>query len=266
MNGEEEEIGVGDGVGEVLESPVESIVTARALIYSHHHLLLLPNTASLIFLHFFRIARYLCAPAVQPIKPGFIRNLNATNSHQSTHHGSRALPKSNLNETIWYWIGRYTIHICQKISLKISLVLNPEKFSGVRRHLVKHSGTGFNVETVEYKNISFTVWDVGGQDKCLLRQEIKDFWRVALLASMLLYPANIDVTTYSSDEQFKLEKRSESFKMIENAIIELGKAKVKERKNNKEEKGKLINRLSIKNSRFCLSPPRANSYGSKLSG
>ncbi|XP_043855438.1 ADP-ribosylation factor 3-like [Dromiciops gliroides] len=26
---------------------------------------------------------------------------------------------------------------------------------------------GFNVETVEYKNISFTVWDVGGQDKIL---------------------------------------------------------------------------------------------------
>lgn len=24
---------------------------------------------------------------------------------------------------------------------------------------------GFNVETVEYKNIKFTVWDVGGQDK-----------------------------------------------------------------------------------------------------
>ena len=23
---------------------------------------------------------------------------------------------------------------------------------------------GFNVETVEYKNISFTVWDVGGQE------------------------------------------------------------------------------------------------------
>jgi hypothetical protein len=27
------------------------------------------------------------------------------------------------------------------------------------------SRAGFNVETVEYKNISFTVWDVGGQDK-----------------------------------------------------------------------------------------------------
>lgn len=32
-----------------------------------------------------------------------------------------------------------------------------------------HTHTGFNVETVEYKNISFTVWDVGGQDK--VRQE-----------------------------------------------------------------------------------------------
>ena len=24
---------------------------------------------------------------------------------------------------------------------------------------------GFNVETVEYKNLKFTMWDVGGQDK-----------------------------------------------------------------------------------------------------
>jgi GTPase SAR1 family protein len=24
---------------------------------------------------------------------------------------------------------------------------------------------GFNVETLEYKNIAFTVWDVGGQEK-----------------------------------------------------------------------------------------------------
>jgi len=28
---------------------------------------------------------------------------------------------------------------------------------------------GFNVETVEYKNINFTVWDVGGQDKVFFR-------------------------------------------------------------------------------------------------
>merc|ERR1712154_171038 len=30
---------------------------------------------------------------------------------------------------------------------------------------------GFNVETVEYKNLNFTVWDVGGQDK------IRKLWR-----------------------------------------------------------------------------------------
>ncbi|KAH3902693.1 ADP-ribosylation factor [Saccharomycodes ludwigii] len=30
---------------------------------------------------------------------------------------------------------------------------------------------GFNVETVEYKNISFTVWDVGGQNK------IRPLWK-----------------------------------------------------------------------------------------
>ena len=31
--------------------------------------------------------------------------------------------------------------------------------------------SGFNVETVEYKNIAFTVWEVGGQDK------IRPLWR-----------------------------------------------------------------------------------------
>lgn len=30
---------------------------------------------------------------------------------------------------------------------------------------------GFNVETIQYKNLSFTVWDVGGQDK------IRPLWR-----------------------------------------------------------------------------------------
>ncbi|KAI9138027.1 ADP-ribosylation factor [Paraphysoderma sedebokerense] len=30
---------------------------------------------------------------------------------------------------------------------------------------------GFNVETIEYKNVTFTMWDVGGQDK------IRPLWR-----------------------------------------------------------------------------------------
>jgi GTPase SAR1 family protein len=39
--------------------------------------------------------------------------------------------------------------------------------------LVILENAGFNVETVEYKNISFTVWDVGGQDK--VRSCLKSF-------------------------------------------------------------------------------------------
>lgn len=38
-------------------------------------------------------------------------------------------------------------------------------------HIAIYIISGFNVETVEYKNISFTVWDVGGQDK------IRPLWR-----------------------------------------------------------------------------------------
>ncbi|XP_044900320.1 ADP-ribosylation factor 2 isoform X2 [Felis catus] len=41
----------------------------------------------------------------------------------------------------------------------------------VVRVTVPCAAAGFNVETVEYKNISFTVWDVGGQDK------IRPLWR-----------------------------------------------------------------------------------------
>nr|GMD18162.1 ADP-ribosylation factor [Ipomoea batatas] len=37
--------------------------------------------------------------------------------------------------------------------------------------MVGLDAAGFNVETLEYKNISFVVWDVGGEDK------IRPFWR-----------------------------------------------------------------------------------------
>ena len=43
-------------------------------------------------------------------------------------------------------------------------------FSTFASYVVQLSA-GFNVETVEYKNICFTVWDVGGQDK------IRPLWR-----------------------------------------------------------------------------------------
>lgn len=39
---------------------------------------------------------------------------------------------------------------------------------------------GFNVETVVYKNVSFTVWDIGGQDKivCFL------IWQLFILNNL----------------------------------------------------------------------------------
>lgn len=39
-----------------------------------------------------------------------------------------------------------------------------EQVSHVRRSHTAH-GAGFNVEKVQYKNVMFTVWDVGGQEK-----------------------------------------------------------------------------------------------------
>lgn len=48
---------------------------------------------------------------------------------------------------------------------------NEEIYCLEELHVVACCVVGFNVETVEYKNISFTVWDVGGQDK------IRPLWR-----------------------------------------------------------------------------------------
>ena len=43
---------------------------------------------------------------------------------------------------------------------------------------------GFNVETVEYKNISFTVWDVGGQDKIRYESFINHLFQNRLLTQI----------------------------------------------------------------------------------
>jgi hypothetical protein len=47
--------------------------------------------------------------------------------------------------------------------LRSGFSLSPHPRQYVHVSVPLHAG--FNVETVEYKNISFTVWDVGGQDK-----------------------------------------------------------------------------------------------------
>nr|GMD75764.1 putative CCA tRNA nucleotidyltransferase 2 [Ipomoea batatas] len=74
----------------------------------------------------------------------------------------------------------------------------------------------------------------------LLLREIKEFWRVSLVLSMLLYPTNVD-----TEENIELEKRSKLFKTIENDILNLGLESVWEAKplvNGKE----IMNILQIK--------------------
>ncbi|MCI4390298.1 hypothetical protein PGIGA_G00121220 [Pangasianodon gigas] len=63
---------------------------------------------------------------------------------------------------------------------------------------------GFNVETVDYKNISFTVWDVGGQDV------IRRLWRHYFQNTMgLIFVVD------SSDRERILEAALELQKMLE---------------------------------------------------
>jgi len=62
---------------------------------------------------------------------------------------------------------------------------------------------GFNVETVEYKNISFTVWDVGGQDK------IRPLWRHYFLNTQgLIFVVD------SNDRERVIEARDELNRML----------------------------------------------------
>jgi len=62
---------------------------------------------------------------------------------------------------------------------------------------------GFNVETVEYKNISFTVWDIGGQDK------IRVLWRLYYQETQgLIFVVD------SSDRNRVAEAKNELFRLL----------------------------------------------------
>ena len=63
-------------------------------------------------------------------------------------------------------------------------------------------GVGFNVEKVQYKNVIFTVWDVGGQEK------LRPLWRH--------YFANTDALIYVVDccDRERVEKAASEFKQI----------------------------------------------------
>ncbi|XP_062934837.1 ADP-ribosylation factor 1-like [Cynocephalus volans] len=61
---------------------------------------------------------------------------------------------------------------------------------------------GFNVETIEYKNISFTVWDVGGQDK------IWPLWHYFQNTQSLIFVVD------SNDRKCVNEAREELMRML----------------------------------------------------
>ncbi|KAJ6794999.1 ADP-ribosylation factor 2-like [Iris pallida] len=68
---------------------------------------------------------------------------------------------------------------------------------------------GFNVETVDYKNVSFTVWDVGGQDK------IRPLWRHYFQNTQgLIFVVD------SNDKERILEARDELHRMLSEAELQ----------------------------------------------
>ncbi|CAI9786946.1 unnamed protein product [Fraxinus pennsylvanica] len=64
----------------------------------------------------------------------------------------------------------------------------------------------------------------------LLLREIKEFWRAALVLSMLLPPTIIGCPTNPSNKDSEMGRKSELFKGIEKAILDLGLEKVWEMK------------------------------------
>ncbi|KAL3643204.1 hypothetical protein CASFOL_014019 [Castilleja foliolosa] len=60
----------------------------------------------------------------------------------------------------------------------------------------------------------------------LLLREIKEFWRAALLLSLLLYPEDIGLSKNLSIEDTELNERRELYHRIETAILEIGLDKV----------------------------------------
>ncbi|KAK6129613.1 hypothetical protein DH2020_036658 [Rehmannia glutinosa] len=53
-------------------------------------------------------------------------------------------------------------------------------------------------------------------------REIKEFWRAALVLSLLLYPEDIGLSKSLSVEDAELNNRRDLYNRIENAILEMG--------------------------------------------
>merc|ERR1711862_43094 len=72
---------------------------------------------------------------------------------------------------------------------------------------------GFNVESVEYKNISFTVWDIGGQDK------IRKLWRYYQGTNGLIFVVDSSDRERIDLAQEELSKTLDEDEMREVAVL-----------------------------------------------
>ena len=75
---------------------------------------------------------------------------------------------------------------------------------------------GFNVETVHYKNISFTVWDVGGQDR------LRPLWRHYFANTQgLIFVVDCDDTTRIDEAKEELSKMLEEDELRNACVLVL---------------------------------------------
>ena len=90
-----------------------------------------------------------------------------------------------------FFLSKFQPLLCELFALRrtvaILKILKPSWWIsfGVLHLILLGFFSGFNVETVEYKNISFTVWDVGGQDK------IRPLWRHYFQNTQGLFDRNV---------------------------------------------------------------------------
>merc|ERR1712034_205522 len=85
----------------------------------------------------------------------------------------------------------------------------------VSQEIIKTIPTiGFNVETVEYKNISFTMWDVGGQDR------LRPLWRHYYQGTNgLIYVVDSNDRERIEDAREELHKMLNEHEMADAAVL-----------------------------------------------
>eukprot|EP00941_MAST-03F_sp_MAST-3F-sp1_P000889 g889.t1 len=73
---------------------------------------------------------------------------------------------------------------------------------------------GFNVETVEYKNIKFNVWDVGGQDK------IRPLWRHYYKGvSGVIFVVDSNDAARFSEAKKELEEMLQKEELLQDVVV-----------------------------------------------